>query len=491
MKTRIFSVLFFFCLLSGCASFHKNPPLMLRAVQGAAEASGQTDYSFNSFLAQGNEIGDNLLVVTFSGGGTRAGALAYGVTRELDSVKLSSGKTLMDEVKVISSVSGGSFASAYYGLYGKEKFLADYPKDVLYQNIRTQLVRNLMRVVRWLPIVFSTDVGRSDLSQALYDKEIFKDHIFKDMPRKWPFIVINATDMTQGATFSFIQENFNLLCSDLNQVKISRAVTSSSALPGVFTPLTFKNYPKSDACGYEMPEWAKKALSEPAENNLEFYNWAKTLASYMDASKRPYVHAIDGGVSDNLGLTPLLYYFRTGGWDILTPEKRYKAKRLILIIVNAKPTDSIALDRKARIPKLTQVMHSASTKPLNNYTIKTAQDFTNRFKEWTAAAQNHEKFTALCDQVHAGKEDREKCYAEFKAPYGGVVQPPYPDAYLIHVHFDALKDQALRDKVSRIPTDLQLKSDEVDSLIKAAKHILEDSSEFQRLVKDLNATKAE
>jgi hypothetical protein len=299
--------------------------------------------------------------------------------------------------------------------------------------------------------------------------------------------MINATDMTMGSTFSFIQENFDLLCSDLNQVKVSRAVVSSSAFPGAFTPLTFKNYPKSQ-CGFEMPAWAQKALREHPEKDPELYNWAKTLFSYMDAGKRSYVHAIDGGISDNLGLSPLLYYFRTGSWDLLTPERQFKAKRLILIVVDAMPVDSEAADREPKVPKLMSVMLSAATKPLNNYTVKTAQDFANRFKETSAASGNYKKFTGLCDQVFSGKEEREKCYDGFKAPYGGVMRPPYPEAYLIHVQFDAIPDKTFRDRVNRIGTDLQLKKSDVDSLIKAAKLILENSPEFQRLVKDLGAT---
>jgi NTE family protein len=477
---RISLILLAALLAAGCASFHKNPPLKPDL------KDAQSGYSFNNLLAQGNQIGDNFVIVTFSGGGTRAGALAYGVARQLENVKLQSGKSLLDETKVISSVSGGSFASAYYGLYGKDKFLADYPKDVLYQNIRTQLVNNMVRVVRWLPVMFSTDVGRSDMSQTVYDNEIFNHHTFKDMPRRWPFIMINGTDMSNGSPFTFVQENFDLLGSDLNDVKISRAVVSSSALPGAFTPLTFKNYPKSGG-RFKMPAWAEKSLQEPPDKNLEFYHWAKIMSSYMDASKRPYIHVIDGGVSDNLGLMPILYYFRTGQWDVLTPERKLKTKRLILVVVNAKPSDSDAADKKPAVPKLGAVIHSASTKPLGNYTIKTAQDFTNRFQEMANAGENYEKFSALCDQVHAEKAEREKCYAGFKTPYGGIMRPPFPEAYLIHVHFDAIPDPVFRSKVSRIGTDLQLKKSEVDDLIEASRIILENSEEFQRLVKDLNA----
>ncbi len=496
MKRTIISILVAsFVFNNGCASFHKNPPLQrINAVQDTGgtqvgTAQERTDYSFNGFLAQGNEIGDNFIVMTFSGGGTRAGALSYGVARYLEAVKLPSGKSLLDEVKVISSVSGGSFASAYYGLYGKEKFLADYPKDVLYQNLTSQLTRNLLRVVRWAPIMFSSNVGRSELSQKVYDNEIFHNATFKDMPRKWPFIVINATDMSLGSTVSFIQENFDVICSDLDGVKISRAVTASSAFPGAFTPLTFKNYAKSE-CGYRLPDWAQKALSGPPEKDPEFYHWAERLSSYLDAGKRPYIHVMDGGISDNLGLTPLQYYFRTGEWALLTPDRQFKGKRFIMIVVDAMPENSVESDRKPKVPKLMSVVMSAATKPLNNYTVKTAQDFATRFTEMKNAGKNYEGYVKLCDQVYAGQEDREKCYGEFIRPYGGIMQPPYPDAYYIHVQFDAIPDRTLREEVSHIGTDLQLKKSEVDSLIEAAKVILENSAEFQRLAKDLNASRA-
>lgn len=64
-------------------------------------------------------------MLAFSGGGTRAEALAYGVLEELrDTEVLIDGKPrrLLDEIDLISSVSGGSFTSAYYGLHGDRIF---------------------------------------------------------------------------------------------------------------------------------------------------------------------------------------------------------------------------------------------------------------------------------------------------------------------------------------------------------------------------------
>ena len=57
MKTKIFLLFGVVCLLAGCASFHKNPPLTKNYTQDP------TGYSFNNFLAAGNEIGDNFVVV--------------------------------------------------------------------------------------------------------------------------------------------------------------------------------------------------------------------------------------------------------------------------------------------------------------------------------------------------------------------------------------------------------------------------------------------
>ena len=62
-----------------------------------------------------------MLILAFSGGGTRAAAFAYGVLEELAATPVVLGgrpRRLLDEVDLISAVSGGSFTAAYYGLYG-------------------------------------------------------------------------------------------------------------------------------------------------------------------------------------------------------------------------------------------------------------------------------------------------------------------------------------------------------------------------------------
>src|SRR5690349_5151876 len=79
-------------------------------------------YSLSEFARDPQRhSGELTLAVAFSGGGTRAAALSYGVMQELRDTRVRiDGKEqrLLDAINVISSVSGGSFTSAYYGLYG-------------------------------------------------------------------------------------------------------------------------------------------------------------------------------------------------------------------------------------------------------------------------------------------------------------------------------------------------------------------------------------
>lgn len=470
------------CVLPGCMNFPRNPPL---------EAIDQPEaYSFNNIQKLEGGVGENLMVLGLSGGGSRAGALSYGVLKQLDKVKLPAGSSLLDEVKIMSSVSGGSFVSAYYGLYGKEKFFSDFKDDVLYRKLNSRILFSLLRFRHWIPIAISGDMGRSEVAQKLYDDFYFNHKTFKDMPRRWPFIMINSTDMSRGTTLSFIQEDFNRLCSDVNGVKIARAVVSSSAFPGPFTPLTFKNYAKS-TCGYKLPDWVDQALAGSPEGNLEKFVWAQNLKSYEDAGIRPYIHIMDGGIADNLGLRPILDHFRMGDWDVLDEERRFRAKRIILITVDAKPADSIENDRKSKIPKMMSVMMNAATKPMGNYSAKTVQELAMRMAENMTAGHNFEVVKKLCDQVHAGEAERNACYGQFESPFGGLQKPPYPENYFIHIQFDAVKDKALREKVSKIGTSLQLPKKDIDLLEKTAGELLMQSPSFQKLIKDLNATVAE
>ena len=57
--------------------------------------------------------------------------------------------------------------------------------------------------------------------------------------------------------------------------------------------------------------------------------------------------------------------------------------------------------------------------------------------------------------------------------------------YLVEVKFDGLDDPAESSLLKRLPTSFALKPEQVDHLRDAARRILTQSTEFQRLVRDL------
>lgn len=99
----------------GCAA-PGNPRLVAYDAAGYRYANVRRD--------AGEE--DLFIILAFSGGGTRAAAFSYGILEGLESVRYhpTTGpeRTLLDDVDVISSVSGGSFTAAHYALFGTKGF---------------------------------------------------------------------------------------------------------------------------------------------------------------------------------------------------------------------------------------------------------------------------------------------------------------------------------------------------------------------------------
>ena len=140
---RVFWVSLLLLSCSGCSYFFTplNKPL--------DKTPSENGYSFNK--TRGGKLGDDLILLTFSGGGTRAAALSYGVLKELrDTTIMSGGQRvrLLDEVDSISSVSGGSFTAAYYGLFG-DRIFQDFEDVFLKKSIQGILIQKLFDPSYW------------------------------------------------------------------------------------------------------------------------------------------------------------------------------------------------------------------------------------------------------------------------------------------------------------------------------------------------------
>ena len=291
-----------------------------------------------------------LLILSFSGGGTRAAAFSYGVLEELRATEVTfDGKKrrLLDEVDMISGVSGGSFTAAYFGLFG-DRIFEDYESRFLKKNVEGDIKFNIfLNPVNWFRLS-SPLFDRSDLAAEYYEENVFDGKTFGDMlGRKGPVILINATDMSLGMRFTFIQSFFNGMCSDLSKFPVARACAASSAVPGVLTPITLKNY--AGSCGYVLP-----SMYETSSPSYRIREMREIITLLMDSKEKPYFHLIDGGVADNLGLRAVEESVDSVGniWKALQYSGKEKVRKVAFIVVNAETKLESKWDLAGIIPPL-------------------------------------------------------------------------------------------------------------------------------------------
>ncbi len=473
-------------LCYGCASYPVNPPL-----EKVDENAGYR--MVNRTLGEKNSD-DLFVVLSLSGGGTRAAALDYGVLEYMDRIQFGAdNRSLLDEVDIISSSSGSSLPTAYYGLFGQQAFLDDFVDDVLYQQVETALKRRILNPAQW-PRLASGKFSRGDLVAEYFDKHIFEGRTFADMQQQRPVIMLNATDMGIGAQFSFIQGYFDLICSDLSHVPVARAVTASMAFTPAFTPITLKNY-NDGRCGYNKPEWVQAALDAGVKADPLVHAAAVDVMSYEAIDKRPYIHLLDSGVSDNMGVrAPQLAFKVTDQFDQVMDGT---IEKLVIIMVDAKPKSYFKGDLKAKPPNAFTSIKTSASRPLANYSSETVNLIERNVSDRREKLfeLRHTKTTCndhartLCEQLEMDEACNEKAFASCVSMFGaGLDDPPRAyDIYLIHVSFRSIDDKARRESFQSIPTKLELPKDQIDRLIEVAPELIHDDPGFHHLLRDLEA----
>ena len=434
-------------LVSGCAHYPQNAPLVSN--------DPSTGYRFRHSASPTNSP-ELLLMLAFSGGGTRAAALSYGVLEELARTPVGAPEKphrLLDEVDMISSVSGGSFTAAYYALWG-DRIFSDFEPQFLKKHVQTGL---LLRVLApWNQVrLASPAFSRSDLAAEYYDHLLFKGATFADLMAQdgHPFLTVNGTDIASGARFEFTQDEFDLIQSDLSQFSIARAVAASSAFPVYFTPVILKNYSAERAAA--EPEWIQSILDDPAASTCVRYV-ASQAHSYLDGHRR-FIHLLDGGLSDNLGLRSALDRAIAREQCTQLPSVPQSIpRRVALIVVDAHTDKEYGWDSKDHSLGLGALLGSVGQVAMSHYSFETIELF--------------REVMARLSRERIGSGD----------------SPPLPiTTYLIELHFNHLPDESERRFFNSVPTSLQLPSKTVDRLRQLAARQLADNVEFRRLISDL------
>jgi NTE family protein len=172
-------------------------------------------------------------------------------------------------------------------------------------------------------------------------------------------------------------------------------------------------------------------------------------------------------VADNLGLRAALERVTLMGtiWETLKLAKMENARKIVFVVVNAETETDDRWDRRAKIPPFGAMLESYSSIAIERYNMETVALLSESFPRWAEEIRR-----CRCGSGPVSTEPGSCGDIEF---------------YLVQVRFDALNDKTERSYLKRLPTSFVLKPEEVDKLRDAARRILGESREFQRLLRDL------
>jgi NTE family protein len=460
------------CLVaaSGCAHY-LHYPLNTRL----AEPSGKGGYRFPQMALERPDPADELFVcLSFSGGGTRAAAFTHGALLRLREIDIGRGgvpRSLLDEVDCIAGISGGAFTAAYYGLFGTAGLDTFYDR-FLKRNLHVELglrVLNPVNLVRLASPYFS----RIDLAAELYDETVFEGRKFENLPPR-PFIILHATSMANGAAFEFTQADFDFIGSDLGKFPVARAVAASSAFPFLLSPVSLRSFPPP--VGYTVPADVTDGL-EARDLNPGRYYWARQHLDLMspvprtadDATNEKWVHLLDGGLADNIGLRSILRaYDRTSGF-VRPRINAGHIKRFVVIAINGRTDPPEALSRRERSPGIVDVFMKTATVSMETVSFDTIEHALHRQTEREQAQTDIRK----CNEALA------KCRAPAMPKLAQEIRTCF-----IHIDFEGLPSPA-REELLAYPTTFSLQEEQLRRLREAARTLLDSSESFQRLLRAL------
>ena len=458
--------------VAGCASRPINQPISHIDPESGYRASVRLP-------KQQNNDPSTLLLLAFSGGGTRAAAFSYGVLEELrrtDVVVDGQHRRLLDDVVLITGVSGGSFTALSYAFYG-DKLFSEYETRFLKRDVEGALLARFLNPFDW-PNLIGGSYGRSEMAADYYDEILFQGATFADLRDKpTPTAVAGGTDLTNGARFAFSQNDFDMLCSDLNKVRLARAAAASSAVPAVLSPVTFNNY--AGRCDYKYPAWLMDVVehskdSVPPRRLLQRY---RDLEDFQNSKDHPYIHLVDGGLADNLGVRAILEALGEFETNAAFREAFHlqaapgSTRRVVLIVVNSRAEARTNWDKSESPPGIASQILKSSGVPMSRYTADSIDLMKDLVHRW----ETQRKLQIL--QARLAGESEAQAEARL----------PKIDVFAVDIGFEQLADPKERNYFMSLPTSFVLKPEEVDRLRAIAGTLLRQSEEYQRLLKDVGA----
>ena len=457
-------------VLAACASSPERTTELARIDQ-------RTGYRYATIDANApKSIDKTAVLLTFSGGGTRAAALADGVLRALAETEVPAGGgnqvPLASQIDVISSVSGGSVTSAYFALHGIDG-LGGFEENFLRRDVMDTLIgRALLNPGTWFQ-------PRIDILNSYLDQHVFGGKTYQDLLNaesagrdRRPYVILNAADMASGSVFSFTQDQFDLICGDLAKLKVADAVSASAAFPVALSALTLRNHAPCPAqtaaagdvrSGWRLQEGKPEPLriindrdaalatgvNYPAAENLARFRRGTVALTYLNRSgDKKYVQLLDGGIADNLGLT-LPYRLLTSPNEspsFLNQLNTGRVNKVLLIVVNARGESANDFGSSPTPPSAKDMLLTSIGTPIDGTSFQ---------------------MLGQLDQL---------------------INKRFNPKSVVVVDFDFIADAACRARFHNMATNWTLPPDQVNDLIALGKAMVLQSPSYETMVAALGGT---
>lgn len=468
--------------LCGCVQQANVPDL--HEAEGIGRGFGY--HAVDTGRAPGLEraLPNTYVVLAFSGGGTRAAAFAHGALRELGATRSPAAPdlTLLEAVDMVSSTSGGSVAAANFVLRGREGYrMLDQPNGFLRQNGMADLIAGVLDPFDIADRTF-TSKSRVQLLSAWFRSSVFGETTFETLltqkPRRPPLLVLNSADMASGERFPFVQRQLDRLCLDLREIKLADAVAASAAFPIALTPMRLPNRSPCRAqssgrgarvidgylneAGSNRAELAEHCHGGPVLNMdpstfrtrgrrqfplLNLDDCGQPRAA-NDPARIRYVHLLDGGIADNVGLAEPLETLTVQGDDdrVVSAIVSGHVREVVVIAVNARSQPSTTIGRDSGTPGILSMALGVTSAAIDG-------------RSGGLFAQ----LDTLSDLL--GKEFRQRP----------------PKVTVLPVDFELIQDGPCRAAFQKIGTNWSLSENEVTALQEMASAILRASPDYLKL----------
>ncbi len=252
------------------------------------------------------------------------------------------------------------------------------------------------------------------------------------------------------------RSTFDLICSELDDLPVARAVAASNGFPGLLSPITLTNH--AAACDGRRPGWLRRVTeAQRVDPMSRVGNEARGAERYLDNDRTRYVHLIDGGVSDNLALRAAGASMQTISQspENFTARRLNRIRRVLVLSIDGQGAQDTSIAQQRVVGGIFAIFRLVSGTQIDRFNFETLAVVDQQLQEFVAAIKQ-----SRCSQ--ATTIDGARC--------------DDVDGALVHVSLAGLPDSTTKEQLLAIRTGLTLRKNDVDLLIDAGRSAILDSA---------------